>query len=49
MDGRRHVVPEDVQAVLPSVVGHRLVRPGEVRGASGNELAADLIRQVAVP
>ncbi|HWI15696.1 MAG TPA: AAA family ATPase, partial [Burkholderiales bacterium] len=49
MQGRRHVVPEDVQAVLPGVVGHRLVRPGEVRSASGDELAAELVKQVAIP
>ena len=24
MEGRRQVLPEDVQAILPAVVGHRL-------------------------
>ncbi len=44
MDGRDYVIPEDVQAVLPGVAGHRL------RGAQGN--AADLkglLTAVAVP
>jgi MoxR-like ATPase len=44
MDGRDYVIPEDVQAVLPGVAGHRL------RGAQGN--AADLkglLTTVAVP
>lgn len=29
MAGREYVIPEDVQAVLPAVVGHRLVASGE--------------------
>lgn len=29
MVGREYVIPEDVQAVLPAVVGHRLVASGE--------------------
>ncbi len=44
MNGRDYVIPEDVQAVLPGVAGHRL------RGAQGN--AADLkglLTTVAVP
>ena len=28
MDGRGHVVPEDLQAILPGVVGHRLAATG---------------------
>ena len=49
IEERQHVVPEDVQAVLPGVVGHRLVRPGEVRSAAGDELAAELVKQVPIP
>ncbi|MBI4193825.1 MAG: AAA family ATPase [Betaproteobacteria bacterium] len=49
MDGRGHVVPEDVQAVLPGVVGHRLATTGEVTRANGVDVAGDLIRQVAIP
>ena len=49
MAGRGHVVPEDVQAVLPAVVGHRLVPTGEVTQANGADIAAHLIKQVAIP
>jgi MoxR-like ATPase len=49
MDGRSHVVPEDVQAVLPGVAGHRLNPAGDISRASSAELAAQLIRQVAIP
>lgn len=49
MAGRNHLVPEDVQAVLPSVVGHRLVPAGEVTKANGFDVAAHLIKQVAIP
>jgi len=49
MAGRGHVVPEDVQAVLPSVVGHRLVPAGQVDRANGADVAEQLIKQVAIP
>ncbi|MFN7088095.1 MAG: AAA family ATPase [Burkholderiales bacterium] len=49
MDGRDHVVPEDVQAVLPGVVGHRLVAVGEAARADSAGIAEQLIRQVAIP
>jgi MoxR-like ATPase len=49
MAGRLHVLPEDVQAVLPAVVGHRLVPVGEVTHANGADIAAHLIKQVAIP
>ena len=45
IDGRRQVVPEDVQAVLPSVAGHRL---NSLEGESDG-LVRDLIKGVAVP
>ncbi|MDZ7751591.1 MAG: AAA family ATPase [Gammaproteobacteria bacterium] len=48
MAGRDHVVPEDLQAVLPGVVGHRL-RPAANAGMTPAELGADLIGQVALP
>jgi len=47
MLGRGEVLPEDVQAVLPSVVGHRLHAAGEQ--ADQNGLVEDLIRRVAIP
>ncbi|HXF67687.1 MAG TPA: MoxR family ATPase [Burkholderiales bacterium] len=49
MHGRDHVVPEDVQAVLPGVVAHRLVPAGEVTRANGADIADQLIEQVAIP
>ena len=49
MSGRSHVLPEDVQAVLPGVVGHRLVPAGEVSRANGADVVAQLIRQVPIP
>lgn len=48
MDGRSSVLPEDVQAVLPGVAGHRLrfatARPGHTTDA-----AAHLMNSVAIP
>lgn len=49
MNDRGHVVPEDVQAVLPCVIGHRLAPAGEKTGASGADVAEYLISQVAIP
>jgi len=45
IDGRAQVVPEDVQAVLPSVAGHRL---NSLDDDSDHELEG-LIRSVAIP
>ncbi len=45
---RDHVIPEDVQAVLPNVVGHRLNATSEHRGQTVSELASHLTN-VAVP
>jgi len=44
LDGRSHVIPEDVQTVLPSVVGHRL------QAAEGQpaHAVAELVAQLAV-
>jgi MoxR-like ATPase len=51
LDGRDHVIPEDVQSVLPGVVGHRLraaTRDGG-RALIGRELATNLLQTVALP
>ena len=51
LDGRDHVIPEDVQNVIPGVVGHRLrvaKRDGS-RALHGQELATHLLQAVAVP
>lgn len=49
MEGRDHVLPEDVQTVLPGVVGHRLHLAGEVAHASGADVAGHLLAAVAIP
>ncbi len=51
LDARKHVVPEDVQAVLPGVVGHRLSPAGAARdtASSSADVAARLIQSVAIP
>jgi len=45
IDGRAQVVPEDVQAVLPSVAGHRL---NSLEGDDGDQLES-LVESVAIP
>jgi MoxR-like ATPase len=47
IEGRKAVFPEDVQAVLPAVVAHRLER--REAGGGGNAVAAELVRSVPVP
>lgn len=42
--GRPHVMPEDVQAVLPGVIGHRL-RPADERGPTGSQGGAEAMAQ----
>jgi MoxR-like ATPase len=49
MESRKHVVPEDVQAVLSGVVGHRLVAAGDSARINGTDIAQHLIKQVAIP
>ncbi|HEX2830117.1 MAG TPA: AAA family ATPase [Burkholderiales bacterium] len=49
MEKREHVVPEDVQAVLPGVVSHRLLSATEGRRINGFDVARQLMKQVAVP
>jgi MoxR-like ATPase len=48
MAGRDLVIPEDVQAVAPSVMAHRL-RGGDAHQGDGRSLAEAVIRTVAVP
>lgn len=47
MHNRGHVVPEDVQLVLPAVVSHRLVPSGDYAG-DGNAMVDLLLRDVDV-
>ena len=45
---RSHVVPEDVQAVLPGVVEHRLREAADYTGHGGGALAQKLLTSVDV-
>lgn len=47
MQGRDHVIPEDVQMVLPGVIGHRLTAMAEQQNAQA--LVTQLIEEVAIP
>ncbi|QIB67286.1 AAA family ATPase [Kineobactrum salinum] len=47
MNGRSHVVPEDLQAVLPAVAAHRVVPSGDYAG-DGQALVELLARNVDV-
>ena len=49
--GRAHVLPEDVQAVLPATVGHRLHPAGERAGLArgSGAIAERLVRAVPIP
>lgn len=49
MAGRNAVLPEDVQAVLPSVVSHRLRGAGEQMGRAAQAAATQLLNAVAIP
>ncbi len=46
--GRKQVLPEDVQAIMPSVVGHRL-KPVTNANTKILDAAQDLLRSVAIP
>jgi MoxR-like ATPase len=49
LDGRDAVLPEDIQAVLPGVAGHRLQAAGEYSTHDGDTLARELLEAVAIP
>lgn len=49
MDGRHKVIPEDMQAVLPGVVGHRLTPVNGYSALSTMDLSQHLIEEVAIP
>ncbi len=48
IEGRTHVVPEDVQAVLPSVVEHRLREAADFSGHGGSALAQRMLTRVDI-
>ena len=47
--GRAAVLPEDLQAVLPGVVAHRLERREPGGGADGELIGGEILRAVPVP
>jgi MoxR-like ATPase len=49
IDGRDAVLPEDVQAVLPATVGHRLAATDATEVGDDNGLAERLLRSVPIP
>lgn len=48
LEGRQHALPEDVQAVLPAVVEHRLRASADGDGRTGAALAHRLLTEVDV-
>jgi MoxR-like ATPase len=48
MHDRNHVLPEDVQAVLPSVVDHRLRSVSDSSGRSAEAYSQRLLTEVDV-
>ncbi|MCU7920075.1 MAG: AAA family ATPase [Candidatus Thiodiazotropha sp. (ex Epidulcina cf. delphinae)] len=49
LEGRDLVLPEDLQAVLPATVGHRLQTAADNDSERGKGLVADLLRSIPVP
>ncbi len=49
LNERTAVLPEDVQAVLPAVVAHRLERRDAAEAGAPEDLARDMIRAVPLP
>ena len=49
LHGRNHVIPEDIQAVLPSVVSHRLTLRNGKSAGSPHDVSDLLIKQVPIP
>lgn len=49
LHGHEHVLPEDIQAVLPSVIGHRLRLTQESTETTNESVAESLIKQVPIP
>jgi MoxR-like ATPase len=49
MEGRDQVLPEDVQTVLPGVIGHRLHAASELSRTNGSDLSRKLVSEVPIP
>ncbi|MEW8506693.1 MAG: AAA family ATPase [Candidatus Thiodiazotropha sp.] len=49
IEGRNLVLPEDLQAVLPATIGHRLQPAGDSAEPQGESLVMNLISSVPIP
>ena len=49
LDGRKHVIPEDLQAVLLAVIGHRLHKTNDHGSIKSADLVRELVEAVAIP
>jgi MoxR-like ATPase len=49
IEGRNMVLPEDLQAVLPATIGHRLQPAGDSAEPQGESLVMNLISAVPIP
>jgi MoxR-like ATPase len=51
LDARDHVLPDDIQALAPSVLAHRLIltADAQIAGRTTESVIADIVRRVPVP
>jgi MoxR-like ATPase len=51
LDGRDHVLPDDIQVLAPSVLPHRLIltADAQIAGRTTESAVADIVRRVPVP
>ncbi|MEW8049157.1 MAG: AAA family ATPase [Candidatus Thiodiazotropha sp.] len=49
IEGRKMVLPEDLQAILPATIGHRLQPAGDSAEPQGDSLVMNLISSVPIP
>jgi MoxR-like ATPase len=49
IEGRQQVLPEDIQAILPATVGHRLQPAGEISSEQAGSLVQTLMEAVPIP
>jgi MoxR-like ATPase len=49
IEGRNMVLPEDLQAILPATIGHRLQPTGDSAEPQGDSLVMNLISSVPIP
>jgi MoxR-like ATPase len=51
LDGRDHVLPDDIQTLAPSVLAHRLIltADAQIAGRTTDSVIADIVRRVPVP